>query len=247
MSKVRPILYLLLTLCLLTALPRPGRSAQVAKPVQGPANRLLQMEKKYQQLHSLEFDFSQTTATNGRIKAGLGQAVFYRPFARSGGGGATVDAAAIMRWDYTEPTVQTIINDGKNLSIHTPQDKQLIVSPAGEMEADITYAIFTGTTSLLDAFEASPPDRNFLISAPPTGLEAVLLTPRKPHGQVKRIQLWLGSDLTLQRLLMEDHFGALTELTFSRVRFNTLPAGDRREVESLLKLDLAPGTETIRQ
>lgn len=247
MSNPRPVLCLFLALCLLTALPRLGWAAPAVKAAQGPTNRLVQMEKKYQQLHSLEFDFSQATATNGRIKAGRGQAVFYRPFARPGGGGASVDAAALMRWDYTEPTAQTIINDGKNLSIHSPEDKQLLVSPAGEMEADITYAIFTGTTSLLDQFEAGPPDRDFRINAPPTGLEAVLLTPKKPHGQVKRIQLWLGSDLTLQRLLMEDHFGALTELTFSRVRFNTLPAGDRREVESLLKLDLAPGTETIRQ
>ena len=68
-----------------------------------------------------------------------------------------------------------------------------------------------------------------------------------PHSQVKRIQLWLGGDMTIYRVLMEDHFGALTELTFSRVRFNTLPTGDARQLQSLLKLDLAPGTETIRQ
>jgi outer membrane lipoprotein carrier protein len=161
--------------------------------------------------------------------------------------GAAGTSQGIMRWNYTDPTPQTIINDGKALSIYTPQDKQLIVSPAQEMESDITYAIFTGTRNLLDEFEAAPADKLFLLSDPPTGFEAFLLTPRQPHPQVKRVQLWLNGDLTIHRLLMEDHFGALTELTFTRVQFNTLQRGEAQQVQELLKLDLAPGTETIRQ
>ena len=67
------------------------------------------------------------------------------------------------------------------------------------------------------------------------------------YPQVKRIQLWMGGDMTIHRVLMEDHFGALTELTFDRVRFNTLPTGNAQQLQSLLKLELVPGTETIRQ
>lgn len=242
MSSALRALLLSLTLCLVAALPLPGHGAESP---QGQASKILNLQKKYQQLHSLEFDFSQSTSINGRIKRGSGKAVFYRPTARPGAAAPT--GGGIMRWDYTEPTVQTIINDGKEFSIYTPQDKQLIVSPAGEMESDITYAIFTGTTSLLDEFVASDPDREFFLNEPPSGYVAILLTPRQPHPQVKRIQLWLGGDQTIHRLLMEDHFGALTELTFSTVRFNSLPAGNRQRAESLLKLDLLPGTETIRQ
>jgi outer membrane lipoprotein carrier protein len=51
----------------------------------------------------------------------------------------------------------------------------------------------------------------------------------------------------LQRLLLEDHFGALTELTFSRIRFNELKATDSEQEQLLLQLDLVPGTEIIRQ
>jgi outer membrane lipoprotein carrier protein len=241
MSSTLRACWLSLVLCLAVTLPHPGICAA---PPQGQAGKILQLQKKYQQLHSLEFEFSQATATNGRIKQGSGKAVFYRPAARPGG---TSTTGGIMRWDYTEPTVQTIINDGKEFSIYTPLDKQLIVSPAGEMESDITYAIFTGTSSLLDQFVADQPDRQFVLNDPPVGFEAVLLTPRKPHSQLKRIQLWLGADQTIHRLLMEDHFGALTELTFTKVRFNALPTGDRHRAESLLKLDLADGTEIIRQ
>ncbi|WP_319586738.1 outer membrane lipoprotein carrier protein LolA [uncultured Desulfobulbus sp.] len=218
--------------------------APSAEAASGLEQRVLQLQKKYQQLRSLEFEFSQSTQTGGRVKQGAGNAVFFRP------GGALDKPAGtsqgIMRWNYIEPTAQTIINDGKELSIYTPQDKQLIVSPAQDMESDITYAIFTGTKSLLDEFEASPADKLFILSDPPAGFDAILLTPRQPHPQVKRVQLWLNGDFTIHRLLMEDHFGALTELTFAKVRINTLPQGDVRQVQALLKLDLVPGTETIR-
>lgn len=220
-------------------------SSVFAESPKGIADKVVQLQKKYQHLRSLEFDFSQSTSTNGRIKQGNGNALFFRPALQPGS--SSPAANGIMRWNYLEPTAQTIINDGKELSIYTPQDKQLLVSPAQEIESDITYAIFTGTRNLLDAFEIAPPDALFILTNPPTGSDAVLLTPRKPHSQVKRIQLWLGKDMTIHRVLMEDHFGALTELTFKRVRFNTLQAGDAQQLQSLLKLDIAPGTETIRQ
>ena len=231
-------------LALLIALATTS-SALSAESTKAPVDKIMQLQKKYQQLRSLEFDFSQATQTSGRIKQGRGNAVFYRPATQAGS--PSRPGNGIIRWNYIEPTVQTIINDGKELSIYTPQDKQLIVSPAQDMESDITYAIFTGTKSLLDEFEAAPPDKLFTLNDPPAGFEAVLLVPRQPHPQVKRIQLWLSGDLTIHRLLMEDHFDALTELTFTKVRFNTLPAGDAQQMQSLLKLDLAPGTETIRQ
>jgi len=235
---------LFLALTLLTVLgPLSGTaSAAPSKPEQ----RVVQLQKKYQQLRSLEFDFSQFTQTGGRMKQGVGNAVLYRvpPPPSNNHRGTNL---GIMRWNYTGPTPQTIINDGKTLSIYTPQDKQLIVAPAQDMESDITYAIFTGTKNLLDEFEAAPADPLFILSDPPAGFEAILLTPRQPHPQVKRVQLWLQADLAIHRLLMEDHFGALTELTFTKIRLNTLPEGDAQQVQSLLKLDLAPGTETIRQ
>lgn len=206
--------------------------------------RLGEVQKKYQQLRSLEFAFSQSTQTGGRIKQGEGTAVFFRPQASGKSAGTP---QGIMRWNYTEPAAQTIINDGKTLSIYTPQDKQLIVSPAQDMESDVTYAIFTGSKSLVEEFEISPADTHFTLSEPPAGIEAAMLTPRQPHPQVKRVQLWFNRDHVIQRLLMEDHFGVLTELTFSRVRLNTLPQGDAQQARSLLELDLAPGTETIRQ
>lgn len=208
----------------------------------GPEQRVAALQKKYQQLRSLTFDFSQTTQNGGRIKHGSGNAVFYRPAVTEAAG-----SPGIVRWNYTGPTEQTIINDGASLSIYTPQDKQLLVSPTQDLEADVTYAIFTGTKNLLDEFAAAAGDPLFRLNDPPAGDEALQLTPKKPHPQVKRIQLWVSGDLTIHRLLMEDHFGALTELTFTNVRFNTLRQGDTQQMQALRALDLAPGTEIIQQ
>ncbi len=243
MSDTIRILSFFTTLFLVTGMA--FSSLLAASPKKSSEEIILQVQKKYQQLQSLEFDFSQSTLTSGRMKQGSGNAVFYRTSVQPGR--SPLPQNGIMRWNYTTPTEQTIINDGKELSIYTPVDKQLIVSPVQEIESDITYAIFTGTRNLLDEFVAAPADTLFLLNEPPTGFTAVLLTPRQPHPQVKRIQLWLNNDLTIYRLLMEDHFDALTELTFTKVRFNTLPAGNAQQRRTLLELDLPSDTEIIRQ
>ncbi len=202
---------------------------------------LEQLQTTYQHLHSLQFDFSQVTDTSGRIKEGRGFASFYR----SGSGSGAKNG--VMRWDYEEPSPQVILNNGKELSIYTPQDKQLIITPIQNLDADITFALFTGSRKLTDEFVASRPDPVFYINDPPTNMEAVQLTPRQPHPQLKRIQIWVDRQHKLHRLLMEDHFGALTELDFSDIQMDALPANDPKNEQSLLKLDLAPGTEIIRQ
>lgn len=219
-------------------------SPSLGASLSSPEERVMRLQKKYQQLRSLEFDFSQTTLNSGRVKQGAGSAIFLRPTVT---GSSHTLPPGIMRWNYTSPTAQTIVNDGKSLSIYTPQDKQLIVSPAQDMESDITYAIFTGTKNLHDEFQVEAGDATFIINEPTPGLGSVLLTPRQPHSQIKRVQLWFTNDLALHRLIMEDHFGALTELTFTGIRFNSLRQNDQQQVQALLNIDIPPGTEIIRQ
>lgn len=231
------------SLLLLLLLAVPSLPCAAASTLE---QRILKVEQQYMELQSLEFDFSQATFTGGRIREGAGNAVFFRPTVEGDNDAPTSELSGIMRWNYTEPTIQTIINDGHELLIHTPQDKQLIVSPVDDLEADITYAIFTGTGSLLESFTAEPPDPHFQLTPVADDLETILLTPRQPHPQIKRIQLWFDEEMIMQRLLMEDHFDTLTELHFTRIRFNALPADDPQLRPSLLELDLQPGTEIIR-
>jgi len=228
-------------LCILIVfLSLPTLAATLTQSRQ-PTDSLEQLQVAYQQLHSLEFDFSQVTDSNGRIKEGRGFATFYR--SGSGGGSNT----GIMRWDYETPSPQVILNNGKELSIYTPQDKQLIITPIQDLDSDITFALFTGSKRLTDEFVANAADPVFYINEPPANMTSVQLTPREPHAQIKRMQIWFDRQHKLHRLLMEDHFGALTELDFSNIQMDALPAKAPQKEQSLLQLDLAPGTEIIRQ
>ncbi|MDD2464632.1 MAG: outer-membrane lipoprotein carrier protein LolA [Desulfobulbus sp.] len=218
----------------------PALAATVLTPQQLKTS-LDQLQTTYQQLHSLQFNFTQITDSAGRIKEGRGSASFYRS---TTAGSAN---SGVMRWDYDEPAPQVILNNGRELSIYTPQDKQLIVTPIQDLDSDITYALFTGSKKLAEEFVVNAPDPVFYINDPPKEMLAIQLTPREPHPQIKRIQIWIDKRRTLQRLLMEDHFGALTELDFSQIRFNALPAKDAKQEQLLLQLNLAPGTEIIRQ
>ncbi|MGI6657215.1 MAG: LolA family protein [Desulfobulbus sp.] len=199
-----------------------------------------QVQQRYQRLHSLECTFDQTSQSGSRSKEATGTARFYRT-------GTGKNGSGIMRWNYETPTKQTIINDGKELSMYTPDDRQMIITSLETMESDITYAILTGSRTLAHVFVIMPPDPGFQLTPPPAGLRSVQLLPKEPHPQVHRLQLWVGPDQTVRVLLMEDHMGALTELRLSAIRVNRLPAGDSRQIQALLELHVPPGTEIIRQ
>ncbi len=235
MSKILPWLICLLTLpcwsSITFAAPTPTAQQQLVTEVQ----------TTYQRLHSLQCTFEQLTSTEGRVREGRGQATFYRTKEKGN------RSQGIMRWNYEQPTPQVILNDGRELSILTPQDRQLLITAASDLESDITYALFTGAKRLDEEFTISDADPLFVMNTPPQDLQGLLLTPRQPHQQIKRVQIWLDKRHILHTLLLEDHFGVLTELRFQDVRLNALPANNAAQEQQLLDLDIPPGTEIIHQ
>lgn len=216
-----------------------------AAPENDLAKSISQLQKKYQQLHSLSFNFNQVTMTSGRERRGSGNAIFYRP--AEGGTGKTGVGKGIIRWNYTEPEPQIILNDGQHLSIYTKGDKQVLITSAEELESDITYAFFSGSKDLLDEFSPLAPDPRFIFNKAQVKLKAVQLIPRTPHPQIKSVQLWHDENYLIHRLLFEDHFDAVTTLLFSEVELNTLDIKDKNLLRELLDLNLTPDTEIIRQ
>lgn len=205
------------------------------------------LQHLYAGLTSLTFDFQQITRTGSRERTGQGRAVFYKPVAGTSSTEKTADRdlpRSVMRWNYAEPDHQVIINDGTTLSIYTEKDKQLIKTPAKELESDITYAFFAGSRNLLDDFEAQAPAEEVLssrVGAPQT----LLLVPRTPHNQIRSVQIWFDERGVIQRLLLTDHFDAETELRFSNIVLNSLPPHDRKQLESIISFQPPPGTEVI--
>lgn len=238
------MLFVCATLALVLALPAGGftqdqSSARDKKAVE-LANRV---QDRYRQLWSLEFSFDQVSLNSGRLRQGQGKAVFYRdqlPNKNNVG-------SAVMRWEYTKPTVQTITNDGKEVAIYTPEEKQVLVMPSADMASDPSYALFVGSKQLSETFLIRDGDKQFLLNDAPKDCDAVLLFPRESHPQISRIQVWIDKKLDVRRLLMEDHFASLTELNFSNIRINAIPANNPAQRSHLLEMNLLPGTEVIRQ
>ncbi len=152
-----------------------------------------------------------------------------------------------MRWNYTGPDKQIILNDGKQLSVYTEKDKQVIVTSATELESDITASLFAGNRNLTDDFNVQPAENRFTSGAAGQDVQVAQLVPKKPHGQIKTVHIWFDSKSMIRKLVMEDHFDTLTELEFGNIKFNELPAGSVKVTEELVRLNLPPGTEVVRQ
>ncbi|GAB4341012.1 MAG: hypothetical protein Kow0089_15080 [Desulfobulbaceae bacterium] len=208
----------------------------------------LELQNRYGSLTSLTFTFDQVTRTGARERTAGGKATFYRyrPVVEEKGeaDAPLPEVRNIMRWDYTEPDTQIILSDGETLSIYSAKDRQLIRSPASELESDITYAFFAGKRGLLDDFEPRPPDDTIVVSHGEK-LRALLLVPKTPHNQIRDVQLWVDDAGLIRHLLIRDHFDSVTELDFTDVRTDTLPPGDRRTMEELTSFFMPPGTEII--
>jgi len=205
-----------------------------------------QLQEKYNSLTSLVFTFDQVTRTGSRKRVGQGEAEFYRyrPPREEGSDKDSLPVQSVMRWNYTLPDAQIIISDGETLSIYTEKDKQLIRTPAKELESDITYAFFAGTRNLLDDFTPLPPSDEYTFS---TGseLRALLLVPRVPHNQIQDVQVWFDDHYLIRHLLIRDHFDSVTELNFPTIKADSLTPGDRKQLERIITFPLPPDTEII--
>jgi outer membrane lipoprotein carrier protein len=233
-----PVIRFMLLLALFLALPPLAPASTNTSTLPEMEQQVNSLQKLYRGLVSLSFDFNQTTISSGRSRSGAGNAVFYRP-----GSGQL----GIMRWNYNKPDPQIILNDGKKLFIYSQKDKQVIITSAEALQADITYAFFAGTSDLLTDFKPVAADNRFIFNSGDTSVRALQLVPRKPHGQIKSLHLWFDSGFIIQKVIMEDHFDTLTELTFSEIKINSLPVDSAETVTDLVKLDLPEDTEVINQ
>jgi len=240
-------LFTALTSCLLiTAFVLPATFSASAADENSPESQALTLQSKYNSLTSLTFAFDQVTSTGTRERKGRGEAIFYRYQRASevGQENNTPAKQSAMRWNYTEPDPQIIVSDGETLSIYTKKDKQLIRTPAKELESDITYAFFAGTRNLLDDFTAKTPGTTFIFSSDKE-LQTILLVPRKPHNQVRDVQVWFDSEGLIHHLKITDHFESVTELNFDNIKANSLPPGDRKTLSEVITFPVPPGTEII--
>lgn len=179
-----------------------------------PNATALRLQQRYDAMQSLTFDFFQHTegAMAGRPQTGQGHAKFLK-----------TDQKALMRWDYTEPETQVLTSDGITFSMYFQGLNQLIVTPAKNLESDITYSFFTGKGKLnedFDILEADP--ENAAIFSEAEGLEVIKLIPKKSQSQVQDIHIWVTENSLIARIQIRDHFDTITVLSLSNIEADTL-------------------------
>lgn len=202
-----------------------------------PDDIAMRLQQNYNDIRSITFTFYQDTRgeITGRPRRGSGRGFFYRD-----------DSKNYMRWDYTSPEKQVLLSDGKYFSMYFSNLQQMVVSPAENFDADLTYSFFTGRGNLQQDFHIRPADTD----AQPTAgdeFQVVKLIPKVAQSQVQDIHLWVTADSLIRRIRITDHFGTITVLNLSDINVNSLSELEAKELESLFSFTPPEGTEIIRQ
>ncbi len=208
-----------------------------AGPVEYPEDIAARLQTRYDTMQSLNFNFYQDIQgeMTGRPRQGSGRAVFLKN-----------DGKARMRWDYVSPDQQVLISDGIVFSMYFANLKQLIISPAEQLDTDLTYSFFTGKGVLKRDFHIRPANEDEQ-SSNEDEFKVIKVIPKIPQSQVQDIHLYVTSTSLIRRIKIRDHFGTVTVLNLSDIEVDTLMNGKKPdEIDALFTFVPPPGTEIIR-
>ena len=226
---------LLLILLVLSFFAATAHAAETA--VEYPEDIAARLQRRYDAMQSLTFNFYQDIRgeMSGRPRQGSGQAVFYKH-----------DGLARMRWDYTSPDRQVLISDGVLFSMYVANQQQLIITPAENLDADLTYSFFTGKGLLQRDFHIRPATEDEQPENE-TEFKVIKLIPKTPQSQVQDIHVWVTPESLIRRIKLQDHFGTITVLNLSDIETETLAGKSSTEIDKIFTFTPPEGTEIIRQ
>jgi outer membrane lipoprotein carrier protein len=130
--------------------------------------------------------------------------------------------------------------------MYVENQQQLIVTPAENLDADLTYSFFTGKGLLQRDFHIRPANED---EQPEDEAEfkVIKLIPKTPQSQVQDIHVWVTPDSLIRRLKLQDHFGTITVLNLSDIETDTLAGKNPGEMDKIFAFTPPEGTEIIRQ
>jgi outer membrane lipoprotein carrier protein len=186
-----------------------------------------------QQIRDFTADFVQlsTVVAIDRVQRGEGKVWFkFPPEVRAS------SAMPMFRWDYQLPNEQQILSDGTTLWVYVPENRQVIVSEVGQVEAeygDNPAAFFTALGDLAQNFDiAWGNDRQNEAEH-----YRLLLTPKRPSQFFKQIEVVVNHHAVLAHrqgvksqvfplvaTQVTDPQDNLTRITFVDARWNLDPA-----------------------
>jgi outer membrane lipoprotein carrier protein len=181
-------LFALVFLCVLRAAPGIGSPAA--------ASPAAQVDRYLTGLSSWSADFKQT------ISDGRGKEL------RSAAGKFYLERPGRFRWDYSEPSEQLILADGKQIWFY---DKDLAQANVRDMDSTLASTpamLLSGTGSVSTEFDikALPNDG---------GLRWFQLVPKHPNGDFQLVRIGFDKDGELSSMFLADKLDQITQLSFT--------------------------------
>ena len=184
------------------------------------------VESAYGRMTDLKAEFSQTSFNKSLNSTIPAQGAVYL---KKGGK---------LRWEYTEPTKQEIVSDGKKLWVYTPQLNQVNVGEAPEALAGPAGSFLAGLGKLHEHFAV-----RFLNPAQPIdgdGNVVLDLTPKQALPTLTRLVLALDPKTwDVRKATIYDQFENTVSMRFTKLAVNTgLP-------DRLFTFTPPPGVATV--
>ena len=184
----------------------PGIALAQAQPSLDDVVRGL--EGAYGKMNDLKAEFSQTAFNKSLNQSIPAQGTVYL---KKGGK---------LRWEYSDPTPQEIVSDGKTLWVYTPTLSQVNVGPAPEALSGPAGSFLSGLGKLREHFTV-----RFLNPADPKdkdGNIALDLTPKQPLPTMSRLILSVDpKSWEARRAVIYDQFENTVTMQFSKITVNT--------------------------
>jgi len=169
---------------------------------------LREVEGVYGRMNDLRADFTQTAfnkSLNSTIPAK---------------GAVYLKKGGKLRWEFTEPTPQEIVSDGKKLWVYTPTLNQANVTEAPEALAGPAGSFLAGLGKLRSEFQV-----RFLNPAQPKDTDGnwVLdLTPKQPLPTLARLILAVDpKSWEIKRAVVHDQFENTVTMRFTKMAVNS--------------------------
>jgi len=179
-----------------------------AVPAQTLEDVVRDLETAYGRMTDLRAEFTQTAFNKSLNQTIPAQGTVYL---KKGGK---------LRWEYTEPTPQEIVSDGKQLWVYTPSLNQVNVGDAPEALAGPAGSFLAGLGRLRAEFSV-----RFLNPAQPTDAEGnwVLdLEPKQPLPTLARLILSVDAKTwAVRKAVVYDQFENTVTMRLTKVAINS--------------------------
>lgn len=188
------------------------------------------VDQRYDHLHTLEADFTETYTGAGMSRTESGTLLLKKP--------------GQMRWNYDQPRPKLFVTDGHTAWFYVPGERQARRAPIKQLDdlrSPLRYLL--GKTKLekeLDGLSLAPDQK------PMNSGDVVLRgVPKGMHDRVEETLLEIAPDGLIERIVVEELDGSVTEFRFHQQKENVQIADQQFHFVPPDGVEVVAGTEMM--